>query len=114
ILLLGEATHHQGWFDFTTGLIEGWHLFADGLRSDQPLLSPGQWRQALLEHGFAEVSSFPDEDSPANVFGQHLILARTPFSEKRDILNDLPVALRTDNFRPVETSVESSNRSGST
>ena len=40
ILVLVEATRHHGWFDFTTGLIEGWQHFADELRGDHPLLTP--------------------------------------------------------------------------
>ncbi len=78
ILVLVEVTHHHGWFDFTTGLIEGWQHFADDLRRDHPLLSPARWQTALLERGFAEVVAAPENDSPAEVFGQHVILARTP------------------------------------
>ena len=52
ILVLVEATHHHGWFDFTTGLIEGWQHFADDLRNDHPLLTPEQWKDALSERGF--------------------------------------------------------------
>ena len=76
-LLLVEATQHQDWFDFTTGLIEGWQHFSDDLRGDNPLLSPDKWRSALLERGFAEVVAYPENGSPAMVLGQHVILART-------------------------------------
>jgi SAM-dependent methyltransferase len=76
-LLLVEATRHQEWFDFTTGLIEGWQHFADDLRGDNPLLAPEKWRAALLERGFVEVATFPEDGSPAEVLGQHVLLART-------------------------------------
>ena len=84
ILVLVEATHHHGWFDFTTGLIEGWQHFADDLRGDNPLLTPEQWKDALSERGFCEVIAFPEHGSPAEVLGQHVILARTPASESDD------------------------------
>ena len=76
-ILLIEATQHHAWFDFTTGLIEGWQHFADDLRGDNPLLSPDKWKSALGEHGFVEVAAFPEDGSVAQVFGQHVILART-------------------------------------
>jgi acyl transferase domain-containing protein/SAM-dependent methyltransferase len=76
-LLLVEATRHQAWFDFTTGLIEGWQHFADDLRGDNPLLPPEKWKAALLQRGFVEAVAYPDNGSPAQVLGQHVILART-------------------------------------
>ena len=88
ILLLIEATHHHGWFDFTTGLIEGWQHFADDLRGDHPLLTPEQWKDALSKHGFCEVTAFPEKGSPAEVLGQHVILARTHASESHHELDD--------------------------
>jgi acyl transferase domain-containing protein/SAM-dependent methyltransferase len=87
ILLLVEATSHHGWFDFTTGLIEGWQHFADDLRGDHPLLTPEQWKEALSERGFCEVTSFPESGSPAEVLGQHVILARSAASESKDDLD---------------------------
>jgi acyl transferase domain-containing protein/SAM-dependent methyltransferase len=101
ILVLIEVTRHHGWFDFTTGLIEGWQHFADELRRDHPLLSPVQWQAALLERGFAEVVVVPEKDSPAEVFGQHVILARTPALGAQEI-SDSPLALPTDRL-PVVT-----------
>jgi acyl carrier protein len=80
-LLLIEATHHHGWFDVTTGLIEGWQHFADDLRGDHPLLTPQQWKDTLLERGFPEVTAFPENGSLAEVLGQHVILARAPALE---------------------------------
>jgi acyl transferase domain-containing protein/SAM-dependent methyltransferase len=81
ILVLIEATHHHGWFDFTTGLIEGWQHFADDLRDVHPLLTPEQWKDGLSERGFCEVTVLPENGSPAEVLGQHVILARAPASD---------------------------------
>ncbi len=101
ILLLIEATRHHGWFDFTTGLIEGWQHFADELRRDHPLLTPERWKEALLERGFAEVIAFPENGSPAEVLGQHVILARTPDSEDYDRADGEPfVALPAKDWTP--------------
>ncbi len=89
-LLLIEATHHHAWFDITTGLIEGWEHFQDDLRRDHPLLDRERWTRALSDRGFDEVAAFPEENSPAEVFGQHVILARTPQSSAE--IGSTPIA----------------------
>jgi acyl carrier protein len=66
------------WIEFTYGLVEDWHRFNDGLRSDGPLLSSGQWEQLLRAHGFEDVVSFPEAGSAAEVLGEHCIVARAP------------------------------------
>ena len=38
VLILCEVTDYLPWFDITTGLIEGWQRFNDGLRDEHPLL----------------------------------------------------------------------------
>jgi acyl transferase domain-containing protein/SAM-dependent methyltransferase len=84
LLVLVEATCHHGWFDVTTGLIEGWQHFADDLRIDHPLLTAEQWKKALLERGFSAAAAFPEDGSLAEVLGQHVILARSPISQTDD------------------------------
>jgi acyl transferase domain-containing protein/SAM-dependent methyltransferase len=76
VLLLVETTTHHAWFDISTGLIEGWQHFADGLRTDIPLLSAAAWHDALRDGGFDEVVSVPAEGSLAAAMGQRVILAR--------------------------------------
>jgi acyl carrier protein/phospholipid N-methyltransferase len=80
LFVLFETTTHQSWFDMTTGLIEGWQRFDDELRHAQrnPLLSPAQWEAALRAEGFEAVMAFPQPGSPAEVLGQHVILAKAP------------------------------------
>ncbi|MBX3611470.1 MAG: acyltransferase domain-containing protein [Hydrogenophaga sp.] len=77
-VVLVESTTHLDWFDMTTGLIEGWQHFADDLRGDNPLLAPATWLQALREAGFEHAGAWPPAGSPAEVLGQHLIVARVP------------------------------------
>jgi SAM-dependent methyltransferase/acyl carrier protein len=78
ILILCEATTHFGWFDVSTGLIEGWQLFEDGLRNDHPLLPPETWKAALLEGGFETVSVYPPAGSPAEALAQRVMVAKAP------------------------------------
>jgi SAM-dependent methyltransferase len=78
LLLLFEATEHLGWFDITTGLIEGWGRFEDDLRPDNPLLLPEQWQAALAGAGFEEVLSLPGDNLPTRELGQHVLVARAP------------------------------------
>jgi acyl transferase domain-containing protein/SAM-dependent methyltransferase len=115
ILLLIEATRHHGWFDFTTGLIEGWQHFADDLRVDNPLLRPEQWKDALSERGFCEVVAFPESGSPGEVFGQHVILARTPASDiqggfERGSFATLPADDRVPDVRLTDGTANSAER----
>ena len=78
ILILLETTEHPAWLDITTGLIEGWQKFDDDLRTDNPLLSAAQWCELLCSCGFEEAASLPETASPAEVLGQHVLIARAP------------------------------------
>jgi len=78
VLLLYETTNHLRWYDITTGLIEGWQLFEDGWRGDNPLLPAPRWEEALHANGFEAVAVFPGADTITAAFGQHVIVARTP------------------------------------
>ena len=77
ILILCEVTDYLSWYDITTGLIEGWQLFEDGLRDDHPLLETKVWTKCLEEGGFTRVMAFPENGSPAEILGQHVIVAGT-------------------------------------
>jgi SAM-dependent methyltransferase len=78
LLVLSETTVHHGWFDMTTGLIEGWDRHDDELRGDNPMMSTEQWRAALTATGFEHVMAFPEPGSPAEVLGLHVIVAGVP------------------------------------
>jgi acyl transferase domain-containing protein/SAM-dependent methyltransferase/acyl carrier protein len=80
MLVLYETTDHQSWFDITTGLIEGWQLFEDDLRTDNPLLSAEQWLAAFKANGFDEVMALPESGSTADVLRQHILVARAPLT----------------------------------
>ena len=67
VLILVESTTHFAWFDMTTGLIEGWQHFADDLRTEQPLLAPETWVEALADAGFEESEFWPEADSAAAI-----------------------------------------------
>ena len=78
LLALVESTTPFAWFDFTTRLIEGWRVFDDDLRKDEPLLSADAWSALLLSSGFTRVGSWPQRGGVADALGQHLILAQAP------------------------------------
>jgi acyl transferase domain-containing protein/SAM-dependent methyltransferase/acyl carrier protein len=77
LLILCESTKYLPWFDITTALIEGWQRFDDGLRHDHPLLDAKTWSTLLSSAGFERVDALPHRNSPAEVLGQHVILAST-------------------------------------
>ncbi|MEO8804873.1 MAG: beta-ketoacyl synthase N-terminal-like domain-containing protein [Burkholderiaceae bacterium] len=76
VLVLVESTVHMAWFDMSTGLIEGWQHFADDLRTDNPLLPPDTWVQALRDAGFDAAGAWPEAGSVAGSLGQHVVVAR--------------------------------------
>ena len=93
LLVLYEVTNDFSWLDITLGLTEGWQRFGDELRQDGPLLPVAAWRRLLARHGFSAVESFPEPESPAEILGQHVIIARasstptegrTPYSSPGD------------------------------
>ncbi len=78
VLLLNETTAHPTVFDITTGLIEGWHVFADKARQDNPLIAAPAWLELLQGNGFVDAQAFPGEDSVAAALGNHVIVAGRP------------------------------------
>ncbi len=89
LLLMDEVTEHLSWFDITTGLIEGWQRYFDHWREDNPLLKPEQWKNALHAHSFESVAAWPEPGAPAEILGQHIILAQVPeaaFAEQFDVV----------------------------
>jgi malonyl CoA-acyl carrier protein transacylase/SAM-dependent methyltransferase len=104
LLLLCEATTPHSWHDVTTALIEGWHQHEDDIRDDQPLLSPEQWQEILDRAGFERTLVLPDAGSPANVLGQHVIVARVDDSAVSRIGGDtLSTWDRDENYEPRPT-----------
>jgi acyl transferase domain-containing protein/NADPH:quinone reductase-like Zn-dependent oxidoreductase/acyl carrier protein/SAM-dependent methyltransferase len=78
IVVLLEATADQAWYDVTTGLIEGWQAFTDGIREKSPLATPEQWREVFSRTGFERFAALPETGSPAEVLGAHILIARAP------------------------------------
>ena len=56
MLVLLEALEARGFLDLTFGLLPGWWRFADGYRTDNPLLGPSRWRRALADAGYGEAA----------------------------------------------------------
>jgi acyl transferase domain-containing protein/SAM-dependent methyltransferase len=83
LLLLYEVTQHLPWFEITVALIEGWQLYEDELRMDNPLVSADKWRSALSARGFDTVATWPGDGSPAGVLGHHVIIARATSAGER-------------------------------
>jgi len=78
LLVLCETTRHPVWFDVTTGLIGGWQRFSDDLRDDVPLIPVSTWDTAVRQHGYDAFFAVPEAGSPAEVLGQHVLIARGP------------------------------------
>jgi acyl carrier protein len=72
------VTTYLSWFDITTALIEGWQAFGDPWREGHPLLSAGTWLEVLAASGFERCQVYPEPGSPAEVLGQHVLIAQAP------------------------------------
>ena len=70
LLVAVEGMRPQGWLDLTFGLLPGWWRFADGIRTDSPLVGPDVWVRTLADAGYGEVSFAGEE------LGHAVILAR--------------------------------------
>jgi len=78
LLVLNEITHHASWLDISMGLMESWQVFEDSRRQYSPLLSRKKWENLLQDYGLEKVVSFPESGSPAEILGQHLLVAQVP------------------------------------
>ena len=105
-LMIWEVTEHPQWFDTTISLIEGWNRYEnDRLRNNHPLLTVGQWKDALEANGFESIHRIPDEKSDSNLLGQHIIAAKT-----KDVTTKL-VPFKNENFES-KSNLESTLISG--
>ncbi len=106
LLILCETTDYLPWYDITTGLIEGWQRFDDGLRSDHPLLPANTWMSLLEEGGFQPVMSFPGEGSAASVLGQHVFIAGTSRDESGTRVRSAAAGHVRSSIQPKDCAVE--------
>ncbi|MEM7674933.1 MAG: SDR family NAD(P)-dependent oxidoreductase [Myxococcota bacterium] len=75
-LVLLEGTRPLGWLDLTFGLTDGWWCFEeDTFRTTYPLLDSDRWNAALMQAGFASVTSLAKGVAPLE---QDIIVARAP------------------------------------
>ena len=105
-LTMLEVTAPQRWFDLTVGLTDGWWAFTDhDLREHYATLPLERWRSLLLEVGFADVASTPDQaEAEGSLSRQAAIFARVPsaaagrnwllFADDGGTMNALASALR--------------------
>jgi acyl transferase domain-containing protein/SAM-dependent methyltransferase len=99
LLVLSETTNHPHAFDITTGLIEGWQVFDDTARADNPLISAADWVNLLTAAGFQAAAAFP-ETGPATALGNHVIIASRPgeaFAKQAEPLAISSIAARAHN-----------------
>ena len=89
VLILCEATAYLSWFDVTTGLIEGWQAFGDPWRKGHPLLPAVDWLQVLESAGFERCQAYPEAGSPAEILGQHVIVAQVANGNGQSVEADL-------------------------
>lgn len=61
-IFLVENVKQEPWIDMIYGLVEGWWLFDDGIRSDSPLLSIDRWDQVIGQGGFQNHCILPAEE----------------------------------------------------
>lgn len=76
-LMILEGTRNEYWHSIAMGLLKGFMNFEDKrLLTYQPFLSYEDWERELRANRFTEVAGFPAANSPADVLGQHVIIAR--------------------------------------
>ncbi|AUG80426.1 type I polyketide synthase [Kitasatospora sp. MMS16-BH015] len=77
LLCLVEAVVSLRWVELLWGLAEGWWLFEDEeVRTGSPLVPLDTWDRVLREQPFADVLSFPREDTARGRTDYGLVLAR--------------------------------------
>ena len=116
ILILVEGTAPVRWVDITFGLTDGWWRFSDyELRKDYPLLSADEWRFALRDLDFREISIISSDDVGSSIdvpggLSQAVIIAKhsskpvhTPaetvviFADNSGVSDSLITKLETNN-----------------
>ena len=78
-LIALEIMRGRSWQDLTFGLLDGWWRFADDYRTRHALASPGVWRRALADAGFADLEILGESGQDgADVAERGVIVARAP------------------------------------
>ena len=84
LMLILEGTQNSCLQMISVGFIEGFSHFEDErLKTNLPLLSVAQWHQNLRDRQFEKFVAFPELGSTTEVFGQHVMVARSPSFVKR-------------------------------
>ncbi|MBW4428338.1 MAG: amino acid adenylation domain-containing protein [Nostoc desertorum CM1-VF14] len=83
-LLLIELTEYSRSAMTTMGFVKGFSSYEDERTQENlPTLSVKQWQSILQLNAFEDFVAFPQSGSPCDLFGQHLIIAKQPFTKKQ-------------------------------
>lgn len=91
LLVLLELANAPRALHLCFGMLKGWWLFDDGLRSRGPLLDIAGWRKVLSGRGFADVSFIGDTAAPDEA-AQNVIVARRETPHPVPTAGVMPVA----------------------
>lgn len=85
MLILLEMTRNSRLQQVSTAFLEdGFTRFEDERQYGHlTLLAVDAWQQALQKQAFEQVAAFPEKHDPADVFGQHVIVAQAPLQVKQ-------------------------------
>lgn len=84
LLCMLEVTCERAWVDLTVGLTEGWWLYQDvDLRSENPVLSRGDWLSLLESVGFRDPAASGEPEEVSGLAGQSIVVARRPVTPVR-------------------------------
>ncbi|MEM9903528.1 MAG: SDR family NAD(P)-dependent oxidoreductase, partial [Cyanobacteria bacterium P01_D01_bin.44] len=95
LLLICELSQASPYFDMTWGLLMP-PIEDSGRSQGNPFLSPQQWREALLAHGFVAVEAFP----ATNTLGQHVLLAQAAATAPLPAAPAFTVTLESQTVEP--------------
>jgi yersiniabactin nonribosomal peptide synthetase len=84
LLLAVETTRNTRLHLISVAFIEGLGDYQDErLETNRPLLDTAQWQRAFASRGFERSAFFPGAGSPAELFGQHVLVAQGPTAVSR-------------------------------
>ncbi|SDY37521.1 non-ribosomal peptide synthetase [Lachnobacterium bovis] len=94
LLVALEVTTNKIFHKVSIGFIEGFSGYNDErLKKNEPLLTVKEWKNQMKECGFTNVQSYPNNNSVANAFEQHVMCcyasSKREYTSEKELLKNL-------------------------